>query len=132
MDNENNQQNSGQFTQAVDVFRRMSLEYAQDPESLANQMVLVKAFGSLVESAQQVLKPMIEAEGEVAPQLAKEVFFRAQDISIIDDAGIWIEALDYCSKLKKSDKPDEVQEALDFSQTYFTDAVDDLAGKWEM
>lgn len=129
MTGESTQTPKDQFAKALDAFRQTSLEYAHDPESLANQMIVAKAFESLVRSAQQALATEIESKSGIAPQTPKEVFVEAQDLGLIDDADIWIEALDHCQKMKKSDGPDTIQEALDFSQTYFTDAVDDLAGR---
>ena len=121
--------NASQFSESLGAFRQTSLEYAHDPESLANQMVVTKAFESLVRSAWQALAAEIESKSNTATQAPKEVFIESQDLGLIDDANIWIEALDHCQKMNKPAGPDIIQEALDFSQTYFTDAIDDLASR---
>lgn len=131
MTNEPTQTPVSRFAKALDAFRQTSLEYAHDPESIGNQMIVAKAFESLVESTLILLATRVEAENQTAPQRPREMLDKAQDMGMIADAGVWAEALDYCSKLRKSDKPDAIQEALDFSQTYFTDAVDELADQQE-
>ena len=128
--NSEQQQDLDRFSGVLDAFRRTSLEYAQDPESLANEMVVVKAFESLVESAWRALGSKIAAKGQTPPQSPKEIFVEAQNLGIIENADAWLETLDYRKQLKKSGNLDATQEALDFSQTYFTDTVDGLAEQW--
>lgn len=127
MTNDSAQPQNSQFIDNLDSFRQTSLEYAHDPESLGSQIVVAKAFEALVESAMAVLAAKVAAASQLTLGSAKEMLSEAQDLNLIEQAEAWIEALDYCQKLKKSDKPEIVQEVLDFSQTYFTDAVDELA-----
>ena len=122
------QQNLDRLDGDLDAFRQTSLEYAQNPESLGNQMIVAKAFESLVESTWRALGSKIAASGKIAPRSPGEIFVIAQDLGIIIDASDWLEALDYHKKLRESADLNTTQEALDFSQTYFTDAIDDLSG----
>lgn len=125
--NEKLKQSLDGFNRDLDTFRQTSQEYAHNPEGLGSQMVAAKAFESLVESSLTMLAAKVATESGVTPQSIRDMLVEAQDLGLTDEADIWVEALDYCQKLKKSDKPEVIQEALDFSQTYFTDAIDGLA-----
>ena len=124
------QQELEQFANTLELFRQLGLEYAHDPDSEIQQMVLASTFKLLVESIWAILRLQLEAAGQIRPQEPKDVVLAACDQSLVADPEIWLEALDYYRQLGQPDEPDATQNALDFSQTVFMEAVEKLAEGW--
>lgn len=130
MDESRFQQELGEFGPALDSFRQLGLEYAHDPENEAQQMMVANSFRSLVGLTCQLIGQEIAGAGEITPDNRKEIIVKAYGLGLIGDLEVWLDALEHYQKLGRTNDPDTGQNALDFSQTYFLEAVDELAERW--
>ncbi len=125
-------QNQAKFAETLQLFRQLSLEYAQDPDSDAQQMIVTHTFAILAEAAWTTIGLELEASGQDRPQTTKDIILAAYDHGIINNADDWLEVLDNHRQASRPKSPDETQNALDFSQTYFMELVDELARRWNI
>ena len=126
------QQNIAEFGESLNLFRQLGLEYAHDPENETQQMMVANSFKALVSLACQIISQELVAGGEAAPAGTKETVVKAYGAGLIADLEVWLDALEHYQKLARANEPGTGQNALDFSQTYFLEAVDELASRWEI
>ena len=123
-------QHRAKFTEILKLFRQLGLEYAQAPDNPAQQMIVTHAFVTLVEATWAMMGLQLRAAGSDQPQAPKDLILAAYDHGIIEDTDAWLEVLDNHRQAVQPESPDETQNVLDFSQTYFMELVDELAKHW--
>ena len=123
-------QHRAKFAETLELSRQLGLEYAQAPDNPAQQMIVTHTFVTLVEAAWTIMRLQLKVAGHNQPQAPKDLILAAYDHGIIEDADAWLEVLDNHRQAVRPKDPDETQNVLDFSQTYFMELVDELAKRW--